>query len=99
VRAPWLLLLLHVVLQGDEYDRRLGAKSFDMKPAAAAAAAGPGSSSEDEDEEEDEEEESGDPLDIDSEDLVAGVEYDEGACLQCVLCVVLTACSSVWYHV
>jgi hypothetical protein len=97
VRAPWLLLLLllllHVVLQGDEYDRRLGAKSFDMKPAAAAAAARAGSSSEDEDEDEDEEE-SGDPLDIDSEDLVAGVEYDEGACLRCVLCDVFTACSS-----
>uniref|UniRef100_A0A383WIA0 Nucleoplasmin-like domain-containing protein n=1 Tax=Tetradesmus obliquus TaxID=3088 RepID=A0A383WIA0_TETOB len=64
--------------EGDKYDRKLGAKSFDM----AAAAAG-GSSSEDdeddEDEEEDEDEESGDPLDIDSEDLVAGVEYAEAA--------------------
>jgi hypothetical protein len=84
VRAPWLLLLLllllHVVLQGDEFDRRLGAKSFDM----AAAAGGTSSSGEEGSEDEDEdEEEPGNPLDIDSEDMVAGVEYDEGACSCC----------------
>jgi ribosomal protein L12E/L44/L45/RPP1/RPP2 len=82
-----------ILLQGDEYDRRLGAKSFDMAPAAAAA----GSSSSDEEgsEEEDEEEdedESGNPLDIDSEDLVAGVEYEKGACgVFGVLCCLLLA--------
>jgi hypothetical protein len=55
---------------GDEYDRRLGAKSF----------GGDGGSSSGDDDDEDEEGEEGedsegDPLDIDSDDLVAGVEY------------------------
>jgi hypothetical protein len=82
------------LLQGDEYDRRLGAKSFDMQPAAAAAAAGDSSSDEESSENEEDEEESGDPLDIGSEDLVAAVEYDEGACLPRVLCVVSMCCIS-----
>jgi hypothetical protein len=54
---------------GDEYDRRLGAKSF-------GAAGGSSSSGEDAS---DDEGESDDPLDIDSDDMVAGVEY-AGVC-------------------
>jgi hypothetical protein len=63
-----------VLPPGDEYDRRLGAKSF---------GGGDGSSSSGEDDEDDEDEEEGsegDPLDIGSDDLVAGVQY-AGVCL------------------
>lgn len=61
--APGLLCTLLYVLQGDEYDRRLGAKSFDDDAAS-------------ESEEEGEDDESDNPLDIDPADKVAFVMYD-----------------------
>lgn len=67
-----LLLLLLLLHPGDEYDRRLGAKSF----GGAGRDSSSGGKSEGESEGESE---SDNPLDIDSDDLVAGVEY-AGVC-------------------
>lgn len=65
--APGLHCTLLYVLQGDEYDRRLGAKSFDDASA---------SESEGEGEDDESDDESDNPLDIDPTDKVAFVKYD-----------------------